>query len=134
MAGNGVRQIGEITRVTKQVSEADIALFELVTRDEQLEAEEPPKYERQPRRPAPFPLLAAFLAAAAARHLSHNGAARFERQDVRFTAPAYTDDTLCATAELAGYDGTQHTLHIRARCENQEGLALAAGDFYLRED
>src|SRR5262249_19871073 len=118
----------------KQVSEADVALFELVTRDDQLTAEEPPgSSPRQPRRQAaPFALVAALMASAAARHMARPAAACFERQIGSFTAPAYTDDTLYVVAEVAALDAGSQMLHVRARCENQDGLALASGDFYLR--
>lgn len=126
--------IGSITTFTKQVSEADIALFSLVTHDEAAEPREPPALVRQPRQAAPYPLLAALLAAAAARHAPPAPPARFARQDIRFSQPIYTDDTLSAVAEVAGYDEASHTLHIRAACENQDGLRLAEGDFYLLAD
>jgi len=128
------QETGAIERVEKQVSEADVALFELVTRDDQLEAEDPPKPRRPRRQAVPFPLIAALLASAAARHIPRPATARFERAEVRFSAPAYTEDRLCALAEIAGHDASGQTLHVRARCENQEGLALAAGDFYLRAE
>jgi acyl dehydratase len=126
--------IGTTATFTKQVSEADIALFSLVTRDEAVEAGEPPAPVRQPRQAAPYPLLAALLAAAAARHAPSALPARFARQDVRFSQPIYTDDTLSAVAEVAEYDEGSRTLHIRAACENQDGLRLAEGDFYLLTD
>jgi len=126
--------IGSVTTFTKQVSEADIALFSLVTRDEAVELTEPPAPVRQPRQAAPYPLLAALLAAAAARHAPPTLPARFARQDVRFSQPIYTDDILCAVAEIAGYDEASRTLHIHAACENQDGLRLAEGDFYLLAD
>lgn len=128
------RRVGDTQRLTKQISEADVALFELVTQDDALAADEPPKPDRRPRQAAPFPLLAAMLASAAARHLHQPTKARFERQEVDFSAPAYTDDVLCAIAEIAAYDATRHTLHIRARCDNQEGVLLAQGDFYLNDE
>jgi hypothetical protein len=128
------RQVGAIARLTKQISEADVALFELVTRDEEMEAGEPPKPDRRPRQAAPFPLVAAMLASAAGRHQPTPGPARFVREEVSFAAPAYTDDTLCAVAEITGYDGASHTLRVSVHCENQEGLRLAEGCFYLSDD
>ena len=125
------REIGATATVTKQISEADIALFSLVTKENVMNGEEPPPPVRQPRRAAPFPMLAAFLASAAACHLPQPDLARFERQVVEFAAPAYTDDTLSATAEIAAYDSASHSLHIRAHCDNQEGLRLAEGEFVL---
>ncbi len=137
MAEERSQEMGALERVEKQVSEADVALFELVTRDDQLEAEEPPKPARPRRQAVPFPLIAALLASAAARHIPRPATARFERAEVCFSAPAYTEDTLSAVAEIAeiaGHEASGQTLHVRARCENQEGLALACGDFYLRAE
>jgi hypothetical protein len=127
------RQIGAVTRVIKQISEADVALFELVTKDDQLEAEEPPSPSRQPRKPVPFPFVASLLASAAARHHPQPDLARCERQIVTFLAPAYTDDTLSATAEVAAHDSATGILRVRAYCDNQEGERLAEGEFHLRE-
>lgn len=126
------REVGATATVTKQISEADVALFSLVTKDDVMNGDEPPAAPvRQPRQAAPFPMLAAFLASAAARHMPRPDLARFERQVVEFAAPAYTDDTLSATAEIAAYDSASHSLHIRAHCDNQEGLRLAEGEFIL---
>ncbi|MGH2516619.1 MAG: hypothetical protein ACRDHP_13265 [Ktedonobacterales bacterium] len=117
--------------MTKQISEADVALFGLVTKDDVVNGDDPPVPAHQPRQAAPFPMLAAFLASAAARHLPQPDLARFERQVVDFAAPAYTDDTLRATAEIAAYDSASHSLRILAHCDNQEGLRLAEGEFIL---
>lgn len=125
------RAVGATATVTKYISEADIALFELVTKDEAPGADEPPAPVRQPRQPAPFALLAAFLAAAAARHSSRPAQARFAREAVRFAAPIYTDDTLSAVARVTAYDSASRSLHIHAHCDNQEGLRLAEGEFVL---
>src|SRR5260370_5608549 len=122
--------MGALERVEKQVSEADVALFELVTRDDQLDAEEPPKPARSRRQAVPFPLIAALLASAAARHIPRPATARFERAEVCFSAPAYTEDTLSAVAEIAeiaGHDASGQTLHVRARCQHQQRLAPDPG-------
>lgn len=129
------RAVGATAIVTKHISEADIALFELVTKDEALNADEPPPAPvRQPRQPAPFALLAAFLAAAAARHAPRPARARFEREAVRYAAPIYTDDTLNAVARVTAYDSASGSLHIHAHCDNQEGQRLAEGEFILIEE
>lgn len=128
------RQVGAVTTVTKQVSEADIALFELVTRFELGQPEEPAVPVRQPRKAAPYPLLVALLSAAAACHTPRPELARFVQQNVRFSAPIYTDDVLSVTAELVKYDAAAHTLSIRAHCRNQDGLDLAEGDFLLMDE
>lgn len=131
-------EIGATATITKQISEADVALFALVTTDSVVsgdgEERQPPPLVRQPRQAVPFAMLAALLASAAARHLSHLAHAHFERQVIEFAAPAYTDDTISATAEIAGYDHASHSLHVRARCDNQEGLRLAEGEFILRDE
>jgi hypothetical protein len=128
------REAGATATITKQISEADVALFNLVTNDNPPNGDEPPPPVRQPRQAAPFPMLAAFLACAAARHLSRPSLARFERQVVEFVAPAYTDDTLSATAEIASYDSASQSLRIRAHCDNQEGVRLAEGEFILKDE
>ena len=127
-------QVGAIARLTKQISEADVALFELVTRDEDVQTTEPPRPDRRPRQAAPFPLVAAMLASAASRHQPTLGPVRFVREEVSFAAPAYTDDTLCAVAEVTGYDGASHILRVSVHCENEAGLRLAEGCFYLSDD
>jgi hypothetical protein len=130
----GVRQVGAVTTFTKQVSEADIALFELVTLLEQVQPEEPAVPVRQPRKAAPYPLLVALLASAAAYHTPRPELARFVRQDVHFSAPIYTDDVLSVTAELVEYDAAGHTLRIRTHGWNQDGLDLAEGEFLLMDE
>lgn len=128
------RQVGTITTFTKEISEADIALFELVTRLEQRQSEEPETLVRQPRKAAPYPMLLALLSAAAACHTTRPDLARFVRQDMRFSAPIYTDDVLSMTTELVEYDAAGHTLRIRAHCRNQDGLDLAEGEFLLMDE
>ncbi len=128
------RQVGAVTTFTKQVSEADIALFELVTRPEVGSPEEPAVPMRQPRKAAPYPLLVALLSAAAAYHTPRPELARFVRQDVRFSAPIYTDDVLTITAELVEYDTAGHTLRISVHCRNQDGLDLAEGELLLMDE
>lgn len=128
------RQVGAVITFIKQVSEADIALFELVTRPEQEPPEEPGLPVRQPRKAAPYPLLVALLSTAAAYHVARPELARFIRQDVHFSAPIYTDDVLSATAELVEYDVAGHTLRIHAQCSNQDKLDLAEGEFLLMDE
>jgi hypothetical protein len=127
-------RVGAIASVTKQLSEADVALFVLVTRDAPLNADEPPDPQRGMRQAAPLSLLAALLASAAAQHAARPDLARFISQTVRFAEPALTDDTVTAAAEIVGYDHSEHALKIQVRCENQEGRRLAQGRFLLRED
>lgn len=123
--------VGETVTFTKQVSEADAALFLLVTREDDAPAEDPVKPVRRPREAAPFGLLAALLASAAVRHLPQPELASFRHQEISFSAPAYTEDTLSAVARLTAYDSATQTLHIHVLCDNQDGLRLAEGTFAL---
>ncbi len=128
------RHVGAVATLTKLLSEADVALFTLVTGDAPLGSEEPPDPQRRVRQAAPLSLLAALLASAAAQHATRPDLARFISQTVRFCEPALTDDTVTAVAEIVGYDPSEHALKIQVRCENQEGRRLAQGRFLLRED
>ncbi|MEO7002846.1 MAG: acyl-CoA thioesterase domain-containing protein [Ktedonobacterales bacterium] len=127
------RQVGAVATLTKELSEADLALFLLVMGDGQLAAEEPPNPERQVRQQAPGALLAALLTAAAARHAARPQFAHVLSASIRFVEPAYTDDQLIATAELVAIDATTQALHVTAHCENQDGRRLAEGEFDLSD-
>jgi hypothetical protein len=128
------RRMGAIATLTKQLSEADVALFVLVTGDAPLDIEEPPDLKRGPRQAAPLSLLAALLATAAAHHATRPDIARFLRQTVTFAEPALTDDTVTASAKVVGYDSAEHTLKIHVHCSNQEGRRLAEGRFLLCDE
>jgi acyl dehydratase len=79
-------------------------------------------------------MLAALLASAAAGHARHPDAARFLSQMIRYREPAYTDDTVTATAQVTARDESAHALLISVSCENQEGRRLAEGEILLAED
>ena len=131
MSEVGVYRVGALVTFTKQVSEADVALFELVTREMDGPPEEPPMLNRLPRKAAPYGLLGALLTVVVARLGQRPELARFAGQDVRFLAPIYVDDVLQVTAELTAYDAASGVLRARGRCENQDGLQLAEGEFTL---
>ena len=128
------QEVGFRAIMTKQLSEADVALFELVTRDDTPALDEPPAPVRKPRQAAPFALLSAFLASAVARVTHQPGYPRFRHQSIHFSAPAYTDDILTAVAELREHDTASRDLRIYAWCDNQEGMRLAEGDFTLVDE
>lgn len=128
------RHVGTVATLTKQLSEADVALFVLVTGDAPLQGDEPPDPVRGPRQAAPLSLLGALLSSAAGRHVAQPELAHFVSQTVQFHAQALTDDTVTATAELVGYDPREHVLQIQVRCEDQAGKRLADGQVVLRED
>ena len=71
------RQVGAIVTVTKDFSDADLALFMLVMGDAELTTDEPPRPDRQQRQAAPGALLVALLASTAARHTLRPQYARF---------------------------------------------------------
>ena len=124
---------GAVTTLTKQLSEADVALFQLVTGETEVTAEEPPIPARQVRQAAPMSLVGALLATAAARHSIRPDLARFLTQTITFHEPAYNDDALTVTAQVAGQDDASRALRIVARCDNQDGRRLADGEFLLSE-
>lgn len=134
MGTDCTRHVGAVATLTKQLSEADVALFVLVTGDAPLQGDEPPDTDRRPRQAAPLSLLGALLSSAAAHHVAQPELARFVSQSVQFHAQALTDDTVTATAELVGYDPREHILQIQVRCEDQAGRRLADGQVVLRED
>ncbi|HEX6543395.1 MAG TPA: hypothetical protein VF040_16680 [Ktedonobacterales bacterium] len=119
--------------LTKQISDADVALFLLVTGQTNVTPEQTPIPSQTTRQIAPMGMLAAMLSGAAAQHGLRPGSVRFHSEQIRFSEPAYTDDMLTATAELTGRDDTNHSLRVFAHCENQEGRRLAEGEFVLSE-
>src|SRR4029078_13106770 len=74
------QSIGATVTMNKPLSEADIALFLLVTNETTPAGDEPPLTSRQVREAAPLGMLAALLASAAAAHARRPTAARFLSQ------------------------------------------------------
>jgi len=119
--------------LTKQVSEADVALFALVMGESQITAEELPIPARQTRQIVPMALVSALLASAAARHSDRPGGAQLSTGTIRYLEAAYTDDILTATAEISAYDTAARTLRIQTRCETADGRRLAEGEYVLSD-
>jgi hypothetical protein len=128
------QSIGATNTISKTLSEADIALFLLVTHETAPAGEEPPLTSRHAREAAPLSMLAALLASAATSHARFPTSARFLSQTVQYREPAYTDDIVTATAHIVARDETAHALHISVFCENQEGRRLAEGEILLADD
>jgi acyl dehydratase len=126
--------IGAKVTISKTLSEADIALFLLVTNETTPSGDEPPLTSRHAREAAPLVMLAALLASAASSHARRPEAARFLTQTIHYCEPAYTDDTVTATAQVTERDESAHALLISVSCENQEGRRLAEGEILLAED
>lgn len=126
-------QDGAVTTLTKQISDADVALFLLVTGQTTVTPEQIPIPAQSTRQIAPMAMIAAMLSGAAAQHGLRPGSVRFLSESIRFIEPVYTDDTLTATAELAGRDDATQTVRVFAYCENQDGRRLAEGEFILSD-
>ncbi len=126
-------QDGAVTTLTKQISDADVALFLLVTGQVTVTPEQIPIPAQSARQVAPMAMIAAMLSGAAAQHGLRPGSVRFLSEQIRFVEPAYTDDTLTATAELMGRDDASQSVRVFVHCENQEGRRLAEGEFVLSE-
>jgi hypothetical protein len=126
--------IGAKVTINKTLSEADIALFMLVTNETTPSGDEPPLTSRHAREAAPLAMLAALLASAASGHARRPEVARFLTQTIRYSEAAYTDDTVTATAQVIGRDESAHALLIFVCCENQERRRLAEGEILLAED
>jgi hypothetical protein len=124
-------QVGDVITLSKSVSEADIALFELINRDDAFVPPDPAPPVRLPRQMAPYPLLASLLATAASHLLREQAKARFLRQHIEFFWPVYTDDTLELTVEVSAYDEATQTLQASVICHNQDQRRLAQGEFTL---
>lgn len=126
-------QDGPVTTLTKQISDADVALFLLVTGQTTVTPDQIQIPAQTTRQIAPMAMLAAILAGAAAQHGLRPGSVRFLSETIRFIEPAYTDDTLTATAQLMGRDDASQSVRISAHCENQDGRRLAEGEFILSD-
>lgn len=126
-------QEGDVRTLTKQISDADVALFLLVTGQVTVTPEQIPIPTQSTRQIAPMAMLAALLSGAAAQHGLRPGSVRFLSENIRFVEPAYTDDTLTATAEQVSRDDASQSVRIFAHCENQDGRRLAEGEFVLSD-
>ena len=124
-------RVGNVITLNKSISDADIALFGLISRDDDFVALDPAPPVRQPRQVAPYPWLGALLATAAAHLISPSAQAGFLEQRIEFSEPAYADDTLHLTVELVEYDRAKQAIRVSVTCRNQDHRHLAAGDFSL---
>ena len=116
----------------RTVSEADIALFELIIRGERPAPDDVPATTNwQPRQAAPHALTVALLTAAAVRHLPEYPPVKIVQQEVRCYLPIYTDDTVQTDSSVLASEPGSSTVRVFARCFNQDGLELAEGQFDL---
>jgi acyl dehydratase len=125
-------KVVDVVELSKTVSDADIALFGLISRDDAFVPEDPPPPLREERRVAPYPLLASLLATAAASHPASDSAqSGFLREHIEFSAPLFTNDTLHMTVRVTAYDEAGRTVGISVDCRNQDQQHVAHGDFTL---
>jgi acyl dehydratase len=125
-------KVGDAITLSKTVSDADIALFGLISRDDAFVPQDPTPPLREERQMAPYPLLASLLATSAASHpVSDQAQISFLQERIEFSAPLYTNDTLYMTVELVAYDEMGRTVSISVDCRNQDQQQLAHGDFIL---
>jgi acyl dehydratase len=130
MATGIIHQIGTTLTLTKVISEADVALFTLVTTDQPpASTDEPLAAEPAERAPVPGALVIALLVSAAAQHVAGTTLAR---ADVTCTTTAWTGDALTASTEVVAYDAASGILRIHVWCANQDGQRLAEGMVDLR--
>ena len=142
--------IGATARLTRILSEADLALFALVMGE--VDVTQPPLMAPAPQTPspeeasgeqseagearqaAPPALLAALLTSVAAQHSDDPAQARFLETQLRFHAPARVGEELLASATVTALDDATHALRIAARCEAADGRRLAEADLLLQRD
>jgi acyl dehydratase len=134
MTTSTMPQVGAAITVTKEISEADVALFSLVTDDHLPAAEEPAAAEAEARPVVPHALIAALLAAAAARHAGGLDRATIAGARLSCSGTTHAGDTLAATAEVTACDASSGVLGVRAHCDNQAGERVGEGTFELRAD
>jgi len=116
----------------RTVSEADIALFELVIRGDRPAPDDIPSATNwQPRQPAPHALTVALLTAAAIRHFPQYPPVTVVHQTVRCYLPIFTDDTVQTNSHIVATEPGSMTVRVVAHCFNQDGLKLAEGEFEL---
>lgn len=127
------RPSGAIRTITKQLSDADVALFGLVMGAIERDDEPSDASERPARHIAPPAYLAALLTTVVAAHADTPDAAHVSIRHLRGLEPAYTDDTLTATAEHVGRDAGARAAVLRAWCDDQDGRRLAEGEFLLHD-
>lgn len=121
--------------MTKQLSDADVALFTLVTTDQPPAGEEPAAAQRETAEAVvPNALVMSLLAATALAHAGGAPVATLTHVEVSCVAAAHTEDTLTAAAEVLAADPATRTLRVRVHCTNQTGARLAEGTFDLRAE
>ncbi|HEX8995882.1 MAG TPA: hypothetical protein VF812_07620 [Ktedonobacterales bacterium] len=126
--------VGATRSITRTLSEADLALFALVMGEASLDGDARLEVEPRYQRMASPALLAALLTSVAALHSDRPDLARFVSAQLRFIEPAYAEETVRAHATVTGVDAPTGALQVRARCETEDGRALAMADFLLRRD
>lgn len=126
-------RVGATLTLTKQLCDADLALFSLVMGELDVSQEHTIPSAPVPRQIVPLAVLSALLTAVSARHAVRPGMARITWQQVQFHEPAYTEETLVATARVSEHDEARAILRIAASCATEDGRVLAEGEVLLDE-
>jgi acyl dehydratase len=127
-----VGTVGATTTITRELTEADLALFALVMGEANLDAEARLESGAQPS--VPTALLTALLTECAALHSARPAWARFLSAQMRYQEPAYPEETVRVTATVLAIDATTGALRLRACCETSDGRQLAEAEYLLLRD
>lgn len=133
-AETAVGTVGATTTITRELTEADLALFSLVMGEANLDAEARLQVEPTMQPSVPTALLTALLTECAALHSARPAWARFLSAQVRYQESAYPEDTVRATATVLAIDATTGALRLRANCETSDGRQLVEAEFLLLRD
>ena len=111
---------------TRVLSDADLALFALLSGHLDLRGDVALSLEVTPRQPVPHALLAALLTAEALRVAGDSAHARVTSAALRFPEQAYTDEELRISANHGNPDPAG-ALHVAVEVQSADGRPLAAG-------
>ncbi len=132
MAENALRvQVGQKFTFSKSISDQDIRDFARLSGDDQLIHldQEYASKTRFKRRVAHGVITLSIVSAALGTKLvGPNEAVVYLSQNLRFTAPAFVDDTLTATVEVTAIDEARRRVTLSTTCTNQRGETLMTGE------
>jgi 3-hydroxybutyryl-CoA dehydratase len=126
------RTPGETATYTRQVTDADVALFALITGDQH------PLHLNQhyaagtrfAQRIIPTTLIAGIVEAALATTIP-GMCGVVQRQQLEFPALAYVDDAITVTITVLGVEATQAHMCCGINASNQNGETVARGEMRL---
>jgi len=125
-------EIGERARVTKEVTEDDVALFARITGDYN-PVHVDPDFASKTRfkgRIAHGMLSASLISAVLGTKLPGPGCI-YLSQSLRFLRPVRIDDTLTAEVEVTDWNSTKRIIYLNTRCFNQAKEDVVTGKAVL---